>query len=103
FLPDNSSRCSLTIRGVPLLYEAKSQVLRIGEHKVNLPLHNGEVNLHIFADRTAFEILASDGLVYVPLPIIPKTENKSLTFQVITGKVRIENLTVNELQSIWKK
>ena len=57
----------------------------------------------LIADRTALEVFASDGLVYIPFPVIPKPDDKTVIFGVAAGKVRLERLVVNELNSIWKK
>lgn len=103
FIPDEASRFTLTVRGVPLSFDAKAKQLQIGDHKLNLPLRGGRLDLHVFADRTAFEVFASEGLAYIPFPVIPKADDKAITFEVAAGKVRIERLKVDELKSIWKK
>ncbi len=101
--PDEGCQFALTVRGVSMSYDAKLQELRIGDHKLSLPLREHEVDLRIFADRTVFEVFASDGLVYAPMPVIPKPDNRAVTFAVCAGKVRVERLTVNQLDSIWKR
>jgi sucrose-6-phosphate hydrolase SacC (GH32 family) len=102
-IPDATSRFTLTIRGVALAYDTKAQELRIGDHKLSVPLRDGRLDLHVFADRTAFEVFASDGLVFVPFPVIPKADATAVSFDVAAGKVRLERLAVDELGSIWKK
>jgi fructan beta-fructosidase len=102
-IPGEASRFTLTIRGVTLAYDTKSQELRIGDVKLNVPLRDGRLNLHLFADRTTFDFFASDGLVYVPFQVIPKPDATAVTFDVAADKVRLERLVVNELTSIWKK
>lgn len=102
-IPDAASQFTLSIRGVPLAYDAKLKELRIGDHKLALPLNGDRLDLHVFADRTAIEVFASGGLVYVPFPVIPKPDDKTVTFEVAVGKVRLERLIVDELNSIWKR
>lgn len=102
-VPGNASRCAIEVRGVPITYDSTAKELKIGEHKLSLPLHDSKLSLRIFADRTAFEVFALDGLVYAPVPVIPKAENKSVVFEVTAGAVKIDQLTVDELRSIWKR
>jgi fructan beta-fructosidase len=102
-VPSETARFALTVRGVALAYDAKTQELRIGEHKVNVPLRDGKLSLRVFADRTAFEIFIGDGLIYVPLPMIPKSEHTTVTLVVAAGKVQVDELQVDELTSIWTK
>ena len=87
---------------MPISYDEKTQELRIGNHKLSLPLRERRLKLHLYADRTAFELFAFDGLVYAPIPIIPKMGSLDVTFTVQAGNVRIEKLTVDKLGSIWK-
>jgi fructan beta-fructosidase len=102
-VPDEAARCTLTVRGVPLAYDAKLQELRVGDHKVNVPLRDGKLALRVFVDRTAFEIFTADGLTYVPIPVIPKADDMTVTFAVTAGNVKVEQFQVDELTSIWKK
>jgi fructan beta-fructosidase len=102
-IPGETSRFTLTIRGVALAYDAKSREVRIGDHKLSVPLRDGRLNLHVFADRTAFEVFASEGLVYVPFPVIPKPDAAAVEFDVAADQIRLDRLVVDELASIWKK
>jgi fructan beta-fructosidase len=101
--PDKASRALLSVRGVPVEYDAKKEEVKIAGHMVPVPLRGGKWKLHLFLDRTAIELFAADGLVYAPVPIIPMAEDTSVTFQVLAGSVRVESVSVDELQSIWKR
>jgi fructan beta-fructosidase len=101
--PDQSSRAVLTVRGVVVEYDAKKEELKFLGHTVPVPLREGKLKLHLFVDRTAIELIAADGLVYAPAPVIPKVEDTAVTFHVVAGSVRMESVSVDELRSIWKR
>lgn len=90
------------VRGVPIAYDAAKGELEIAGHRAAAPLRSGRGNLVLYADRTAFEIFADDGLAYVPMPVIPKAEDRSLVLSVAGGKVEFRTLEVHGLRSIWE-
>jgi len=64
-------------------------------------LMDGKQRLTVFVDRTMLEVFASDGLTYVPLPFIPRKEDRAVSVQVKGGKARLTSLQVYKLKSIW--
>lgn len=101
FEPGDASQVAFTVRGVPVVYDAQKQELAVNNHKAPAPLRNGRQQLIVFADRTSFEVFASDGLTYVPMPVIPKAGDRSLNVAVQGGAVKILSVEVHELRSIW--
>ena len=101
--PGEASRLALTIRGVPMTYDTKSSELRIADHKVTVPLQDGKLTLRVITDRTVVEVFADGGRIYAPVPVLAKTDSPALTFEVLVGKARLEQMTVHELRSIWSK
>lgn len=97
-LPDAGSQTSLEVRGLKLVYDEPSKQLLVADLKVPVAVVDGKVKLNVFADRTAFEIFANDGWIYIPLPFIPDAANRTVK---IDGKV--EMATVHELKSMWEK
>lgn len=49
------------------------------------------------------EVFAADGLSYVPMPVIPKADERSIGVAVRGGPVRFGRLDVYELNSVWPK
>ena len=66
------------------------------------PLREGKQRIAIYCDRTGLEVFASDGLTYVPMPSIAKSDDLSLAVSVRGGDVRVSSLAVYELRSAWK-
>lgn len=93
---------TLLLVNCQLSHAADDIVLADFENKTSVPLRDGQQKLHIFTDRTVFEIFAADGLVYVPFPVIPKAENQSVKVSAASGSVEFANLVVHELNSIWQ-
>jgi sucrose-6-phosphate hydrolase SacC (GH32 family) len=93
---------SFNVRGATIIYDAKKQEVSVNNHRAPAPLLGGKQHLHIFCDRTALEVFASDGLTYVPMPFQPKADDLSLGIQVKGGSAKFTALEVHELKSAWK-
>jgi sucrose-6-phosphate hydrolase SacC (GH32 family) len=65
-------------------------------------LVDGQQSLTVFVDRTILEVFASGGLTYVPLPFIPKPEDRSVSVDVKGGKAKMTSLQVHKLKAIWE-
>ena len=59
--------------------------------------------LVVYLDRTALEVFAADGLTYVPMPFIPRSDDLSLELVARGGAVKFSRLEVHELKSIWEQ
>jgi len=101
FQPKTGARLELDVRGAKISYSAAKQELAVNDHRTNAPLRQGRQRLVVYCDRTALEIFASDDLVYVPMPFIPRADNRSSSLAVVEGEVAIGSLSVYELRSIW--
>jgi len=102
FIPEATSTTTFDVRGVIVSYSAATQQLTVNGESVHAPLVNGRQQITVYADRTALEVFASDGLVYVPMPVFPDVQNRSLKVSVTGGNVKFDALEGYELQSIWK-
>ena len=91
----------LNVRGTPVAYNAKDRTIACKDHKVPLKLPDGKLRVQVLVDRTSFEIFAGDGLVYMPMAVTSKEEDKSLEAFSRGGTARIALLEVHELRSIW--
>ncbi|MBI5687940.1 MAG: glycoside hydrolase family 32 protein [Verrucomicrobia bacterium] len=102
FAPSADTTVTFNVRGVEIAYDAAKQELVVNNHRAPAPLRNGRQRLIIYADRTAFEVFASDGLACVPMPVIPKAEDRSLTLSIKGGAAQFTSLEAHELRSAWK-
>lgn len=102
FVPESTSTTTFEVRGIAITYDAATQQLTVNGERVHAPLIHGRQQITVYADRTALEVFASDGLVYVPMPLFPDPHNLSLKVSVTGGNVKFKALEGYELQSIWK-
>jgi sucrose-6-phosphate hydrolase SacC (GH32 family) len=103
FAPGEATQVAFTVRGVPIVYEAKKQEIVVNGHRAPAPLRNGLQRLIVYADRTALEVFASDGLTYVPMPVIPPADAQSVEATVQGGPVKFTALEAHELKSAWPR
>ncbi len=101
FHPTKSSRLSIRLHGTEVVYDAEKQEIVLGNHRVPAPLHNGEQRLVAVVDRTFLTIWASHGLTYIPWPNIPMGKERGLALSAAGGPVRVTNMDIHELRSIW--
>lgn len=90
-----------TIRGATIAYDAQKQELDVNGVRVPAPLRGKRQRLTVYCDRTTLEVFASDGLVGVPVPFLPKARDRALGLQVRRGAVKFQSLDVHELKSVW--
>ncbi len=103
FKPGDAKIVRFNVRGVPIIYDATKQEISVSGHVAPAPLRDGKQTLIIYTDRTAFEVFASDGLTYMPLPVIPKAEDLGVAVAVEGGAATFSQLDAHELKSIWAK
>jgi sucrose-6-phosphate hydrolase SacC (GH32 family) len=99
--PAENCEITLRVRGVDIHYSAAKQELSVNGVHAPAPLQGGHQRLIIFTDRTYFTVFASDGLTYVPLPVIAKPTELTAELQVQGGPVAVPALEAYELKSIW--
>ncbi len=102
FEPGQAAEIGFNVRGTEVTFDALNQELVCKDRK--MPLHplDGKVRLQILADRTSLEIFGNDGVGYMPMPSIPKEEDKSLAVFARGGAAKFTSLYVVELRSAWK-
>jgi sucrose-6-phosphate hydrolase SacC (GH32 family) len=99
--PGKATAVRFAVRGVPVVYDAGQQELVVNGHRASAPLRDGKIDLRILADRTAFEVFASGGQAYVPMPVVPKADRRSVEVSVEGGVATFPSLAAYELRSIW--
>ena len=102
FTPDADSEVNFSVRGISISYHARQQELIVNGHRAPAPLRGGKQRITIYVDRTVVEVFASDGLTYVPMPVIPKPDALGVEVTVTGAPVTFSKLTAYELKSMWK-
>lgn len=87
---------------MPIVHDADKQTISVNGHTEPAPLVEGELPLIVLADRIGFEVFVSGGLTYIPMPVQPTAEEKSVTLSVEGADVRFTDWQVSPLKSIWK-
>lgn len=103
FEPGKAQEVVLDIRGVPIFYNAASKELIVDGVKAPVSLINGKLSLIVYADRTGLEIFANNGLMFMPININLADSNRSLSLSAKGGTVKVANLDVYQLKSIWEQ
>jgi len=101
FEPEANAVVVFTVRGATIRYNARKQELAVNDQRAPAPLRDGRQRLTVYCDRMGLEVFASDGLTYVPLPFIPKAEDRALGLRVEEGRARVVALRAHELRSAW--
>lgn len=100
FDPTPNTAFELSIRGIALSYELG--LLIVNGHRAEAREVDGKLDIHIFVDRTALEVFASKGRVYVPMPVTLDPQNKSITIKATKGAPTLSKVIVHELKTAWK-
>ena len=102
FDPGKATEIVMSIRGVPVVYDAAKKTLMADGVTAPVVPINGKVKLIIYADRTGLEIFANNGLVFMPVNINLAETNRSFSLSSKGGTVKINSLDIYELKSIWE-
>ena len=97
-----SATMVFNVRGATVIYDPLKQELQVNDVRVPVPLRDGKQRLIIYCDRTALEVYASDGLIYIPLPFQPRADDLNLGVKVEGGNATFDSLTAYELNSAWE-
>lgn len=101
--PGAARQVGLTVRGIPITYDPASGQLSCAGREAPVRLTDGRLKLRVLVDRASLEIFAEDGLVYMPLAVLPKEEDRSLALFTRGAPARIVNFRAYPLRSIWQR
>lgn len=95
------------VRGIPIVYNVKRQELSCCDRTAPLRTSEGKLQLRLLLDRASIEIFAAGGLVYMPLAVIPKDDNRSCFLSSRGGsgsesEGKVVALDIFKLHSIWR-
>ncbi len=97
----DAKEIAFDIRGVPVVYDVDQQTLSCLDRTAPLAKVNGRIRLQFLVDRTSLEIFGNDGLLYMPMAVLPKQTDQSLRLSCKGGTAQIVSLEADELKSIW--
>jgi fructan beta-fructosidase len=101
FAATDAANLAIDVRGVKISYDSRTEEIVVNDHRAPAPMRGGRQRLIVYIDRTCIEVLASDGLTYVPLPVIPDAAKRGVEVSVEKGRIQFDSLAVHELRSIW--
>jgi len=97
------SQMGFKIRGTEVLYDAKAERISCKKKTAQLKPKDGKIVLEILVDRNSIEIFGNEGRVYMPMGQILPEANKALELFSRGGEVKVDQLDIYELKSIWNK
>lgn len=100
-VPGEAAEIVFNLRGVSVVYDARSQELSCGDRKARLEIEDGKIRLRILVDRTSIDIFGNDGHLYMPMGMFISQDNTSVSVRANGGNARINSLEIFELKSIW--
>jgi fructan beta-fructosidase len=103
FVPDATNIIEFELRGAKISYDASKQELQVNDVRVAAPLKDGKQDLIVYVDKTMLEVFACDGLIYAPLPWIPKASDVSIKITNKRGGSKMDSLEIYELETSWPK
>jgi fructan beta-fructosidase len=93
----------LTLRGVPIEYNAKTRTLSVGKHRLAVPQSEDRLHLRALVDRGSIELFAQHGRIAVSHGVLLPPENRSSSLSVKGQPAFLKTLRVFELGSAWTK
>ena len=98
FEPGADSELKFNVNGVPIIYSAAKQELTVHGHRAPAPLRDGKQKLVIITDRTTIEVFASEGLTYVPMPVVWKEEARGADVSLSGAPLKSSSFGAVELR-----
>jgi fructan beta-fructosidase len=103
FSPGAAGRFGLSLRGVPLVYDAAKQEMICKGVKAPLKPVAGRVRLHVYLDRGSIEAFGNEGRVAMSVASITDDGNRSIGLVQTGGSIDLHSLVVHELKSAWDR
>jgi hypothetical protein len=72
------------------------------KHTASLAPDNNRIKMHIFVDWSTVEVFGNDGKAVISDLIFPDHDSQGMEIYAIDGNVRLVNLQINDMQSIWR-
>jgi fructan beta-fructosidase len=102
FRPGEAEQVTLSLRGVPVVYDRKKQEVSCRGKSVPLRPRDGLVRLRLLVDRGSVELFGNDGEVALSVGVLVPVDTRSLSLSARGGTAGLDALAVAELVSAWK-
>jgi fructan beta-fructosidase len=96
-----ASRIEIDVRGVLVSYDVERGLLSCLDKSAPVPLIDGRIKLRLLVDRTAIDLFAQDGKVFLPMAVDLTLGPASISLRAHGGEASIAALTFYDLDSIW--
>jgi fructan beta-fructosidase len=97
----DAAAVGLAVRGTEVVYDSGKRTLTCNDRSAPLAAEGGRVRLRILADRTSLEIFGDDGMIYMPMAVLPREGTTPLAAFARGGTAILHALDVHEIRSIW--
>ena len=101
--PKTASEITLSVRGLPIVYDVQKKELRCMDKVARLSLDKGKLRLRFLVDRQSVEIYANDGRVYVPMNGHLDLDKRDFALSAKGDGGKLISAKAFALNSIWKK
>jgi fructan beta-fructosidase len=101
FEPGDAREVGFLIRGVPVRYDAKKQLLSCRNITAPLTPRDGKITMEILVDRGSIEVFGNRGRVAISSGGIMAKDNRSLKIVATGGTANLRHLSIHEMQSAW--
>ncbi|MDR0327477.1 MAG: glycoside hydrolase family 32 protein [Planctomycetaceae bacterium] len=101
----DSRSVTLNIVGQKLEYNAAEKWFALEGIRAPLEVKEGKLKLRVIVDRTSIEIFAQDGEVQIAKVFRPQSgvAYRGITVESFGGWAAIDNATIWEMQSVWRR
>ncbi len=101
--PVAAEQVTFTVRGVPVVYDAKKAEVSCKGKAAPLKVRkDGTVRLRILVDRGSVEVFGNDGQVALSAGVLVSPDERSVSLSAKGGMAKVDALDVHVLKSAWK-
>lgn len=101
--PGKASEFTFNIRGEKFIYSVRDQQLIFNGGKAKITIADQKIRLKFIIDRSSIEVFANQGEVSISKIFYPDPADMKLSLSASGGSIKINNLELYRLQSIWLK
>ena len=101
FQPGATGGITFNLRGTPVTYDCQHQLVACEGLTNALSPANGLVHLRFLVDRGSLEIFGNDGLLYMPMSVVPTAGPLPISLAADDGGAQLVSLNLYPLGSAW--
>jgi fructan beta-fructosidase len=99
--PGKAQAVGLTVRGVPIEYDAGKQQLTCRNVTAPVKTTDGKLRLEVLVDRGSIEVFVGGGATALSIGVILPEKDRTVSLTSRGGEARVRSLTVWELKTAW--